>query len=99
MTPLLPTPPDSAPFVTSATDPSSAKELSPDTNPPQDSHPLGDVASVLITIVDVSCTIFLSATELKFRADYDLTPCGVVVVGLLVCFKKRITFQRFEISA
>ena len=41
---------------------------------------------------------FLSATELKFRADYNSTPCGVVVVvvvgvvGVRVHFKKWITF-------
>ena len=47
---------------------------------------------------------FLSATELKFRADYNSTPCGVgvvvvVVVGVRVHFKNGITFERFEISA
>ena len=44
--------------------------------------------------------LFLSATELKFRADYNSTPCGVgvvvvvvvVVVGVRVHFKKWITF-------
>ena len=39
--------------------------------------------------------IFLSATELKFRADYNSTPCGVgvvVVVGVRVHFKNGITF-------
>ena len=40
---------------------------------------------------------FLSATELKFRADYNSTPCGVVVVvvvvvGVPVHFKNGITF-------
>ena len=42
---------------------------------------------------------FLSATELKFRADYNSTPCGVVVVvvvvvgvGVPVHFKNEITF-------
>ena len=40
---------------------------------------------------------FLSATEFKFRADYNSTPCGVgvvvvVVVGVRVHFKKWITF-------
>ena len=34
--------------------------------------------------------LFLSATELKFRADYSLTPCGVVVVRVKI--KKWITF-------
>ena len=49
---------------------------------------------------------FLSATELKFRADYNSTLCGVgvvvvvvVVVGVRVHFKNGITFERFEISA
>ena len=31
--------------------------------------------------------VFLSATELKFRADYNSTPCGVgiiVIVGVVV---------------
>ena len=48
----------------------------------------------------------LSATELKFRADYNSTPCGVgvvvvvvVVVVVPVHFKNGITFERFEISA
>ena len=44
--------------------------------------------------------VFLSSTELKFRADYNSTPCGVgvvvvvvvVVVGVRVHFKKWITF-------
>ena len=37
---------------------------------------------------------FLSATELKFRADYSSTPCGVgvVVVVVRVQIKKWITF-------
>ena len=44
--------------------------------------------------------VFLSATELKFRADYNSTPCGVgVVVVVRVHFKNGITFERFEISA
>ena len=41
-------PPDSAPSAISATDRCSAKELSPDTNPPQDSHPLGTRGRVLL---------------------------------------------------
>jgi len=47
---------------------------------------------------DVCVCAFLSATELKFRADYNSTPCGVVVVvvvvvvGVRVHFKKWITF-------
>ena len=47
---------------------------------------------------------FLSATELKFRADYNSTPYDVgvvvvVVVGVPVHFKNGITFERLEISA
>ena len=57
----------------------------------------------VICILSYSYT-FLSATELKFRADYNSTPCGVgvvvvVVVGVRVHFKNGITFERFEISA
>ena len=50
---------------------------------------------------DLWPTPFLSATKLKFRADYDSIPCGVgvVVVGVRVHFKNGITFERFEISA
>ena len=52
--------------------------------------------------------MFLSATELKFRADYNSTPYDVgvvvvvvvvVVVGVPVHFKNGITFERLEISA
>ena len=47
---------------------------------------------------------FLSAKEMKFRADYNSTPgvvvvVVVVVVGVPVHFKNGITFERFEISA
>jgi len=48
--------------------------------------------------------VLLSATELKFRADYNSTPYDVgvvvvVVVGVPVHFKNGITFERLEISA
>ena len=47
----------------------------------------------------------LSATESKFRTDYNSTPYDVgvvvvvvVVVGVPVHFKNGITFERLEIS-
>ena len=53
------------------------------------------VASVIFELK----SSFLSATELKFRADYNSTPYDVgvvvvvvVVVGVPIQFKKWITF-------
>ena len=57
-------------------------------------HHVYDPANIFFqggTINSVVFLTFLSATEFSV-ADYDSTPCGVVVVGVKVQIKKWITF-------